>query len=373
MTFEDVIGQADVESRLRQMVGKGRLPHALMLCGPSGSGKMALALAFASYLLGADGDKHAAAMLRRWEHPDLHFSFPVIKPKGSAGDYKPKSDDFGREWREMLLKEGAYFTLNQWMGYMNAENQQAAIFVGESDSLMHKLSLKSSQGGYKICLMWLPERMNEGCANKILKLLEEPPEQTVFVMVSEEPERLLDTIRSRVQRIDVRKIDEESMVAALVERRGIDEEMARRVARVANGSWTKATEVLSADNENRQFLDLFIQLMRMAYGRKVRELAEWTDMVVKNFGREKQKRMLTYFLRLVRENFVYNFRLPELVNMTAGEEQFAQNFARFINERNVIEIAEMMQRAIRDISQNTVAKVVFFDMALNMIILIRRK
>lgn len=367
-----------------QMVDENRLPHALLLCGPTGCGKMALALAFASYLLGERQENgrqlpefhpqltaNAEAMLKKWQHPDLHFSYPVIKPKGTSADHKMVSDDFAKEWNQLLM-EGPYFTLDQWLSMMNADNQQAVIYASESDDLNRKLSLKSSLGGYKVCVMWMPERMNQECANKLLKLIEEPPSQTVFIMVSEEPEKLLETIISRTQRVDVRKIDTEYIEKALTERRGIDKEEAHRLARAANGSWLKALEELDTGNENRLFLDMFIMMMRLAWQRNVKELKKWSE-IVSGFGREKQRRMLTYFLRLVRENFMYNFHQPELCYMTQDEENFARNFSRFINESNVIGISELIQRAIRDIGQNANPKIVFFDMALNTIVLILKK
>ena len=379
MKFTEVIGQEEAKARLLQMVAEGRLPHAMMLCGPSGSGKMALALAFASYLLcenrGDGGDScgrcRQCAMVAKWEHPDLHFTFPTIKLPSMSPEHKPVSDDFVRQWRQML-SEGPYFSMNRWMEMMGAENQQAIITAGESDGLTRKLSLKSSQGGYKVSVIWLPERMNQECANKMLKLIEEPPSRTVFIMVCEEPDKLLDTIRSRTQRIDVRRTDDESIRQALVERRGIGEDTARRVARMAGGSWLRAVEALDADNENDQFLELFQQLMRLAYMRNIRELKHWSD-TMQAMGRERQKRFLNYFLRLVRENFMYNFRQPELVYMTQREEDFARNFARFVNENNILQISDLANRAIRDISQNANARIVFFDMALQMIVLLLRK
>jgi DNA polymerase-3 subunit delta' len=205
--------------------------------------------------------------------------------------------------------------------------------------------------------------MNAQAANKLLKLLEEPPSQTVFIMVSEHPEQLLDTIISRTQRIDFRRISEEDIYQALINQRGIDEDAARRIARIAAGDWMKALEELDAGNENRLFLDMFIMLMRLAYMRNVKELKKWSENVA-TFGREKQIRMLTYFMRLVRENFMYNFQQKELNYMTADEENFARNFARFIHEGNVIELTDKLQLAIRDIGQNASAKIVFFDLAL---------
>ncbi len=381
MQFTDVIGQHEARERLLRLVAEHRVPHAMLFTGPEGSGKLALALAFASYLLGeryegksvldsAAAVTNAEAMLHKFEHPDLHFSYPVIRPKGSSSERKVTSDDFAAEWRQ-LLKGGAYFTMNRWMALMGAENQQSAIFEAESDLLSHKLNMKSSMGGYKISVVWLAERMNVECSNKLLKLLEEPPQKTVFLLVSEAPGQLLETIRSRVQRFDVRRISDEDIEQALTQSRGIDAADARRIARSAGGNWLKALEALDADNENRQFFSLFVMLMRKAYVHDVKELKHWSE-AVSTFGREKQLRMLAYFLRMVRENFVYNFRQSELCYMSTEEEDFAKNFARFINERNVVDISQRLQRVIRDIGQNANGKIQFFNLALEMAIYLRR-
>lgn len=372
--FEQVIGQQEAQARLLQMEEEQRLPHALMLCGPMGAGKMALAMGFARHLLigsNQQSSANAEAMLAKWEHPDLHFTYPTIKLPSMSADHKPVSDDFAKEWHELIMA-GPYFTMNEWLEQMGGENQQAIITAGESDALIRKLSLKSSQGGYKVSLIWLPERMNIECANKILKLLEEPPQQTIFLLVCEEPEKLLETIRSRVQRVDIKRLTEEDILEGLTSKRGLTEENARRVARMANGSWLKALELLSVDSENEFFLDMFQTLMRLAYQRKVKDLKTWSERMA-GMGREKQKRFLEYFLRLVRENFVYNFQTPELCYMSQREEDFAKNFARFINEANIIPISDLANLAIRDIGQNANGKIVFFDFALQMIVLLIQK
>jgi len=370
--FEQVIGQQEAQTRLMQLVREERLPHALMLCGPQGCGKLALATAFAKVLLTPDyPERPESPMLRNLEHPDLHFTYPTIKLPSMGSDHKPVSDDFAKEWHELMMA-GPYFTINEWLEQMGGENQQAIITAGESDALLRKLSLKSSQGGYKVSIIWLPERMNIECANKILKLLEEPPTRTVFIMVCQEPDRLLETIRSRVQRIDVKRIDDDSIRQALIERRGIADDTARRISRMANGSWLKALEMLSADSENELFLDMFQTLMRLAYMRKVKDLKAWSERMAA-MGRERQRRFLEYFLRLVRENFMYNFHQEDLCYMTQREEEFARNFARFVNEANILPVTDLANRAIRDIGQNANAKIVFFDMALQMIVLLIQK
>ena len=385
MLRKEVIGQQDIWSRLMEMVQENRVPHALMFCGPQGCGKLAMALAFASYLLGeresapeelTEEQKRTQAMLRKWEHPDLHFTFPTIKTSDMGGDHNPVSLDFIKEWKEMLLGQGPYVLISDWMQRMGKSdadfNKQAIITVEETDNISRELSMMSSQGGYKISLIWLPERMNIQAANKILKLLEEPPRQTLFLLVSENPELLLETIRSRTQRLDFKKIDNDSLEQALIERRALAQEMAHRIARIANGNWNAALEELDSGNENRQHLDMFIMLMRLAYMRNIHDLKKWSD-VVATFGREKQKRMLDYFMHMLRESFMYNFRNPELSYMTQEEENFARNFARFINEANIIDISNLFEETKRFIAQNANPKIVFFDLALKIIVLLIRK
>lgn len=376
MNFSEVIGQDDVKNRLLTLIESGKMPHSLLLHGASGCGKMALALALASHLLGendANNPKATSvkAMLDRWEHPDLHFSYPVIRPTGTTADHKMISDDFAKEWH-VLLKKGPYFDMDAWLEQMNAANQQAIIFASESDNLTRKLNLKSSLGGYKVSIIWLPERMNVECANKLLKLLEEPPHQTIFIMVSEAPERLLETVRSRTQMIQVKRIDTAVLERALVEKRGLDGDTARRVAQIANGSWLDAIRMLNADSEAKQFFNDFVGVMRASYRRDIREMKAWSERVA-TYGREKQKRMLLYFHRMFRENFMYNFKQDSLIHFTQDEEQFAQKFAPFINERNIVELYELVELNIRDLSQNANPKIVFFDFTLRVTMLLVRK
>ena len=379
MRKSEVIGQEEAWARLMQMVREDRLPHTMMLCGPQGAGKMALAMAFANYLLCRNhtpDDEACEAcpqckMLARWEHPDLHFTYPTIKLPSMGSDHKPVSDDFARQWHE-VIKESPYFSMDQWMNAIGAENQQAIITAGESDDLVRKLSLKSSQGGYKVSIVWLPERMNIECANKLLKLIEEPPQGTVFIMVSEEPDKLLETIRSRTQRIDIKRISTESITQQLKERYGLGDELATRMARLANGSWMKAVREMENDSENTDFLADYQQLMRLAYMRNIHDLKPWSERIA-GYGREKQKRFMDYFIRLTRENFMYNFGNPDLNYMSEEEEAFANKFARFINEANIIPITEMADKVQRDIKQNANAKIVFFDLALQMIMLLLKK
>ena len=376
MQFDKVIKQEEIKARLLHEVKANRIPHALMLTGPKGSGKMPLALALAQYLLCENpGEEEpccscrSCRMVEEWAHPDLHFTFPIIKKKSS--NTPPVCDDYLKEWRQQLKKE-VYFDINDWLEDMKAENQQAVYYVTESDALLKKLAIKSSQGGNRVIVMWLPERMNQDTANKLLKLIEEPPSRTYFIMVCEEPDKVLGTIISRTQRINVPALSEQEMVDALMVRHALPRETAEEIAHVSQGSFTEALHRMQAGNDEAQYFEQFVSLMRLAYMRKIKELREWSD-ALSAMGREPQKRFLRYAQRLLRENFVYNFqRQPELNYMMKLEADFSKNFARFINERNVIRIMEEFSDAERDIEGNVNAKMVFFDLALQIIVLLKQ-
>lgn len=376
MKFREVISQGAVKQRLLQDVGANRIPHALMLTGPKGAGKMPLALALAQYLLCEHRNEgepccecRSCRMVEEWSHPDLHFSFPIIKKKNSST--APVCDDYLKEWRQQLKRE-VYFDVNDWLADMKAENQQAVYYVTESDALLRKLAIKSSQGGNRVVLMWLPERMNQETANKLLKLIEEPPSHTYFIMVSEEPDKVLGTIISRTQRIVVPALSEGEIEEALVTRHALPREVAAELAHVSQGSLTEALHRMAAGSDETMFFEQFVSLMRLAYTRKIKDLREWSD-ALSAMGREPQKRFLKYAQRLLRENFIYNFqRQKELNYQMKNEAEFSRNFARFINERNVIPMMEVLAEAESDIEGNVNAKMVFFDMALQIIVLLKQ-
>ncbi|MEG1564053.1 MAG: DNA polymerase III subunit delta [Bacteroides sp.] len=368
MFFKDVIGQEAIKQRLIQEVTEARIPHAQLICGPEGVGKWPLALAYARYICctnrtatDACGVCPSCVKFNKLVHPDVHFVFPVIK----AG----RSDDYLVEWRRMVLNN-PYFNLNHWMSEIAAENAQAVIYTKESDEITKKLSLKSSEGGYKITLIWLPEKMQESCANKLLKLLEEPPEKTLFLLVSEAPEMILTTILSRTQRLNVHKIEEASIANALQTKYGIEQAASLAIAHLANGSLIKALETIHLSEENQLFFDLFVSLMRLSYQRKIREMKLWSEQVA-GLGRERQKNFLFYCQRMTRENFIFNLHQKELSYLTLDEQQFANRFAPFVNERNVMGIMDELTEAQKHIEQNVNAKMVFFDFSLKMIVLLK--
>lgn len=372
--FRDVIGQEAAKQRLLQEAGEGRIPHAQLFCGPEGAGKLPLALAYAKYLCctnprpeGACGTCPSCVKWNKLVHPDVHFMFPIVK---SAKGKKEVCDDYLADWRHLLMNN-PYFALPHWLSAMGAENGQALIYARESDEITRKLSLKSVEGGYKITIIWLPEKMHEACANKLLKLLEEPPEKTFFLLVSEMPEQLLSTILSRTQRFSVPRIAEADIALALRDKYAVQSADADAIAHMANGSFVKALETISLNEENQLFFDLFVSLMRLAWQRKIRELKQWSEQVA-GLGRERQKNFLDYCQRMIRENFIYNLHQPEMNYLTRPEENFAIRFAPFVNERNVVGIMEELSEAQLHIVQNVNPRMVFFDFALKMIMLLKQ-
>ena len=372
--FKDIIGQRGVIEQLRRSVDENRLAHALLITGPRGNGKLPIAIALANYLLcgKAQGDAcgacPACVKLGKYIHSDLHFVFPVKKKSSSE---KPVSDDYISEWRELLLKN-PYFGYEDWLVKLSLDNQQPMIYERESGEILHKLSLQAREGGWKVVIIWLPEKMNEVGSNKLLKIIEEPPKDTLFLLVSEEPDKIIATIQSRTQRVEVPRIAQEDMEKALQARMGLTFEDAKMIAQQSAGNWEQAEELLSLSEEKARYLELFMQLMRVAYARNIREMKAWSEQVAA-LGRERQKRLLDYCQRMIRENFIMNFKEDSMNYMSQPERNFSVRFSPFVNERNIFGIMEELSEAQRHIEQNVNAKMVFFDMSLRMIVWIKNR
>ena len=372
MSFKDVIGQEDIKAVLRRQVETGRIPHALLFSGPSGSGKLAMAIALANYILcqhpaGGEncGQCPACKQIAKYAHPDLHFSFPVIKKSQTT-----TCEDYRKEWTD-LISTTQYFGFEDWLNIMGTDNKQALITEAESDRIIDQLSITSYEGGYKVMVIWLPEKMRGEPANNLLKTLEEPTPGTVFILVSNDTSTILPTILSRVQNITFRPLPAQVIADALQQRNGLERDMAMQIARIAGGSYLKALQTISVNNEADNYFKYFTQLMRAAYSRDLLALKNWSEDVA-SWGRERQKAYLEYCQNMLRENFIYNFHRAELNFMSSQEQQFATRFSRFINERNVIGFVKEFSVAQRDIEQNVYSRTVLFDMALQCIILIRK-
>jgi len=374
MFFKDVIGQEEIKKRLIRSVQEERISHAQLFTGPGGTGKLALALAFAQYVScrnrGEADSCGECASCRKYEklaHPDLHFVFPVFPTKEFK---KPVSDDFLPRWREMV-KKTPYFTLSQWLGFIENENAQGLIYERESDSIMRKLNLKSFEAEFKVMIIWLPEKMHPACSNKLLKLIEEPPNKTLFLMVTENEESIISTIRSRAQLLKVPFIDNESMKIALENKEGVNKEQVAEAVHLASGNYIKALEYLNPDEDTQFYFTKFQEMMRFAYKREVKELVDWAEEMGR-IGRDRQKSFFNFALRMVREYFVMNMKKPGLVYLNEEEKQWGKNFAPFINERNIVPFANEFELGIKHISMNGNARIIFLDTALRMVRLIKR-
>ncbi len=382
MLFRDIIGQEETKRHLRESVREGRIPHAQLFTGISGIGKLQLALAYAQYLncpnrteSDSCGTCPTCLQYQHLQHPDLHFVFPIVGSDETC-------DSFLEQWRQIILDKH-YFDLEEWHKALNVETKQSMIYEKESGEILRKLSLKPYGDGYKVMIIWQPEKMNTTTANKLLKMLEEPPAQTVFLLVSEHPEQLLTTIQSRVQTIRIPRLEAETIATALMQK-GIDATKANDIARIANGSYLAALKKSDESEENQQELRDFIALFRDAYTvgvlkdpvkkfESLKRLKQWSlDMADSKVGREKQKHFLQYAQQQVRENYIRNIGQPDLNYQMEDERDFSVKFAPFIHDGNVEGIMDQLDLAERQIEQNGNAKIIFFDLCLQMIVLIKK-
>lgn len=372
--FRDVVGHDTLKENLIRTVRTDSMAHAQLFCGPEGIGKFAMAMAYARYIhctdRGADDACGKCASCMQYNaltHADLHFVFPIVRGKDKK---KALCDGYLPQWTH-FIQENPYFSIDKWLKAINADNKQAAIYADESEAIWYKMMLKSLSSPYKIMIIWLPERMNAECANKLLKLLEEPAPRTYFFFVSNDPSKLLPTVLSRMRQIVMPVLSVDVIADALHRQYGVSEDDARAVAALSGGSYLRACDSLSLNEENDAYFDLFVQVMRLAYARRIKDLKEWSEEVA-GFGRERLRHFLSYAERMIRENFIYNLACPGLNYMNAKETQFSSRFAPFIHERNVMEIRNLLEEANNDIGQNANAKIVMFDFCIHLILLLKK-
>ena len=373
MKFSEVIGNEQAIGQIRRMIDADRLPHALLLYGGQGVPKLALALAAAQYLHcrnHVDGDSCGVCPMCRqhqsFNQVDTHYSFPFTDRKGAGC----VSDDYIDEWRE-FIRDYPVEDYQAWLSLLKNENKQPQIYVREADNIIRKMTLSAYTAKYKVLVMWLPEKLNEDAANKLLKLIEEPYDDCKFILVSENEKGILGTILSRCQRIELRKPSTDMVAHYLCDRYGMDIQDALALASPADGNVTLAERMVQTGSEFHEFRERFIELMRLSYQRDLVKLKGWSE-VVADMKREKARRFLDYAVRQVRENFIYNLHNPALNYLTREEEAFSTRFSPFINERNVEDITAELQRAGADIAGNANTKLVLFDLTIRLAMLIRR-
>ena len=372
MQFRDIIGHKEAIARLRAMADRRQLPHALLFHGPSGVGKTAVARAFIQYLYCTarhDGDSCGRCpeclQTSKLNNPDVHYIFPVLK---NARHPRGLSEEYSEEWAEMLEKY-PYMPAEKWLQIIDAGNSVPKIYVDESKELLRMSSLSSYGNGYKIFMIWEPEKMNPETANKLLKVIEEPFSDTLFILVSNNPGALMPTIRSRLQAIEFTPLPDSEITEYLV-RNGKTLEEAQSLARIAKGNMNRASQLALEGGEPEEFRNAFIGVMRACYARKMTELKAYADTFAA-YGREKSVRLLDYFARMVRESFISNLRCKALEAMTPEEESFVARFGPFINEANVAEMEREIDEARNDITRNANQKIVFFDFLISLTRLIR--
>lgn len=373
MKFSDIIGHEKAKERLRAAVDSARLPHAILLHGPSGVGKTRLARALAQYVnctgrAGGDscGQCPACRQTEALNNPDIHYIYPVVKKPSTD---KPVSTDFSDEWKKML-EQHSYMPMEAWLDLLDAGNSQPQIYVYESQEIIRTASLSAFGSKYKIFLIWLPEKMNIDTANKLLKAIEEPYGDTLFILVSNNPGAIIPTINSRLQKIELEPLPSSDIVDFLVSK-GKTFEEASSLARIAGGNMNKASALAERGGETDEFPSLFIDVMRCCYARKITNLRNHADNFA-SFGREKSLRLLLYFSRMIRESFISNLRIPALSAMTENEESFVAKFGPFINAANTELLMKEIDDAYNDIMRNANQKIVWFDLFLTLTRLIRK-
>lgn len=366
MKFADIIGHEDIKRRLRYMADSGKIPHALLFGGMPGVGKLAMARAMAQYVQctgRTEGDScgHCPSCLQHAQlvNPDMHYVYPVLKKPSLS---KPLSTDFLEQWKEFLA-ESPYARRERWLELLEAGNGQPVIYVNEASEISRTALMSNYASKYKIYLIWLPEAMNAETANKLLKLIEEPWENTLFFLVSSEPSLLLPTIFSRTQRINFKPLTPAEISRTLQCSSGVSATTADAIGARAEGSMLKAEELLTASGEAKEFGAIYRSMMRAAYTRRLHELYRITEEIA-GFGREKTVRFLDYCSSMARENFIYNLRMPQLTQLSAEEEEFSSRFSPFVNHKNVEILMRETDRARRDISRNANARIVLFDFML---------
>ncbi|MBE6213134.1 MAG: DNA polymerase III subunit delta [Rikenellaceae bacterium] len=369
MRFADIIGQESLKRHLTESVDKGRISHAQLFSGAAGVGTLPLAIAYAQYLNCPnrhDGDScgvcPSCRQIAEAAHPDLHFVFPVNKQGKKAGEVV-LSGEFMPLWREIIAETGGYFTPQQWYDRLDlGKTLKGLITAREADEIIRRLQFKSFQSEYKIMIIWQPEAMNDEAANKILKILEEPWEKTVFLLVSERPDLLLPTIISRVQEVAVPRLTIEDLMPLAGEG---DEQRRRNMARLAAGDIIEMRTLAGGEEDavKRESFDLFCSLMRLSYNDKHLELIEWADEVAA-LSREQQRAMLRHAARLLRESYMLHAGLGSISYLWGAEAEFCNKFAPFIGNQNVEFILDQIEQAMRQVSQNGNAKIIFTHFAL---------
>lgn len=382
MQFSEIIGQEHLKNHLTKSADGGRIPHAQLFVGPEGSGTLATAIAYAQYILcknsdgeNEDGNESCNLKFENLTHPDLHFIYPSVTALGITS--KPKSIDFIKEWRE-FVSENVYGSLFDWLNYLEAGNKQGEIRVDDAQEIVKLLSLKSYEGGYKIVIIWMAEKMNIAASNKLLKLLEEPTDKTLFLLIAEQEEDLIQTILSRCQVLHFNGLSENNIAERLITDFNIEEREARKIAHQSQGNFNKALKFINENGEDAAFEEWFVEWVRAAFRAKgnasaISDLIKWSETIA-GIGRETQKKFLNYCIEMFRQALLINYQTTSLVYMEPKVAKFKlENFAPFVNGSNIDSIFAELSDAIYHIERNGNAKIVLTDLSIKLTRLIHKK
>lgn len=381
MFFKDILGLSHIKNHLTLSADAGRIPHAQLFVGPEGSGLLPMALAYAQYIIcnntnseNEGGEVACNIKFNSFSHPDMHFAFPVAnsdKAKSHA-----ISDHYIQEWRN-FMSEQPYGNLFDWYRLIEIEKKQGQIGVDEAQNILKKLSLKSYEGGYKVMIIWMAERMNTAASNKLLKLIEEPPDKTIFLLLCQDEGQIIQTIKSRCQVLHFPPLAEEAVISGLIDK-GATKEEAMRIAHEANGDFNKALDLFHNDSEDLVFEKWFVQWVRIAFKAKgnraaIHELIHWSEELAKT-GRETQKKFLHYCIMVMRQALLLNYGAAELTYMKIHVDGFQlKKFAPFIHENNIVPIIEELENAIYHVERNGNAKIIFTDLSIKLTRLLHKK
>lgn len=382
MLFSKILGQEHIKKHLTQSIDNERVPHAQLFVGNEGCGTLPMAIAYAQYLLcrnknGENTNGIAACNLKfdNFSHPDLHFAFPVVT--SDKVKRHPISNNYLEDWRK-LLHEQPYCNLFDWYKALGVDNKQGLIGVDEAQHIIKSLSLKSYEGGYKVMIIWMAEKMNSQCANKLLKLIEEPPTKTAFILITEDEEQIINTIRSRCQVLHFPPLSEIVIKEGLIRDYNLDVTVATKIAHQANGNYNKACDLVYQDSEDLQFEEWFVFWIRSAFKAKgnksaIHDLISWSEDIAKT-GRETQKLFLQFCLNFMRQALLLNYNANELVYLEPKTGNFKlENFAPFIHNNNIMDISNEIQDAIYHIERNGNSKIVLTDLSIKLTRLLHKK
>lgn len=382
MQFSEILGQEYIKSHLTKSASLGRIPHAQLFVGPEGSGTLPMAIAYAQYILcnnsnGENNGENESCNLKfdKLSHPDLHFVYPTVATEDVKT--KPKSIDFIGDWRAFVT-QNPYGSLFDWYTVLGVNNKQGEIRVDDAQEILKTLSLKSYEGGYKIMIVWMADKMNTPASNKLLKLLEEPPEKTIFILITEQEEDLIQTIRSRCQVLHFGGLPENTIAEALIAQKQIDPKLAATIAHQAQGNFNKALHLLQNDDDSYPFDEWFVTWVRAAFKAKgnaaaIQDLIQWSDEVA-GLGRETQKKFLSFCVEMFRQALLLNYESPSLVYLEPNVEKFQlANFAPFVNGNNIQEIFKELSDAMYHIERNGNAKIILTDLSIKLTRLIHKK